>query len=197
MSEIMTSTPSSTDRVWIQTYTGLSINPLHPDPALICIEDIAHSLSMICRFSGMCKKFYSVAEHAVRVSWVVPPQHALWGLMHDNAEYLLGDCTTPLKQSSDFGPPYRAYEAALMAVICDKFGLNRKEPADVKKADLILLMTEKRDLLGEGREPWYGGADVECLKEKIFPWPQAVAKTRFLARFKELYRPDAAQNHIR
>lgn len=167
------------------------MDPLHPDPSEIVIEDIAHALSMICRFSGMVKKAYSVAEHSVRVSWIVPPQHALWGLMHDASEYALGDVNTILKKTSDFGPPYRAYEAALMAVICDKFGLNHKEPADVKKADLILLMTEKRDLLGEGREPWYGGADVECLKERIFPWPQEVAEVRFLARFKELYRPNA------
>lgn len=191
-----TYTKMSEQTCWIQTFSGISFNPLKPKIDDVHIEDIAHSLSMQCRFNGHIKKFYSVGEHCVRVSWIVPAQYALWGLLHDAGETYFSDLPSPIKNASDIGTAYRAYEATLMAVICDKFGLNRKEPADVKKADLILLMTEKRDLLGEGREPWYGGADVECLKERIFPWPQEIAEARFLARFKELYRPDATENQV-
>lgn len=175
----------------IQTFSGISFNPLDPKVDNIHIEDIAHSLSMQCRFNGHIKKFYSVGEHCVRVSWIVPAQYALWGLLHDGGETYFSDLPSPIKNASDIGTVYRAYEKALMDVICDKFGLSRKEPPAVKQADRILLMTEKRDLLGKGEEPWYGSQNVECLKERIFPWPQEVAEVRFLARFKELYLPNA------
>ena len=53
---------------WIQTFTGRKFFPLAPDGAEVCIEDIAHALSMKCRFNGHCLRFYSVAEHSVRVA---------------------------------------------------------------------------------------------------------------------------------
>ena len=36
----------------ITTYTGRHIDPVNPDPDMICIEDIAHALSLICRGNG-------------------------------------------------------------------------------------------------------------------------------------------------
>ena len=42
----------------ITTYTGRHIDPLHPDPDMICIEDIAHALSLICRGNGQVKTFF-------------------------------------------------------------------------------------------------------------------------------------------
>lgn len=36
--------------VWIQTYTGRMFWPLDPRPEEIWIEDIAHALSLQCRF---------------------------------------------------------------------------------------------------------------------------------------------------
>ncbi len=53
---------------WIQTYTGICFNPFLPDPKDITLEDIAHALSMMCRYNGHTKEFYSVAEHCVIMS---------------------------------------------------------------------------------------------------------------------------------
>ena len=49
----------------ITTYTGRHIDPLHPDPDMICIEDIAHALSLICRGNGQVKTFFSVSQHCI------------------------------------------------------------------------------------------------------------------------------------
>ena len=49
----------------ITTYTGRHFDPLHPEEALICIEDIAHALSLICRGNGHVKSFFSVGQHCI------------------------------------------------------------------------------------------------------------------------------------
>ena len=63
----------------IQTFTGKKFDPLNPNLNDFCIEDIAHSLSLQCRFTGHCRVFYSVAEHSVHVSYQVPAEHASVG----------------------------------------------------------------------------------------------------------------------
>jgi len=60
---------------WITTYGGRKVNLYHPFSVDdIDINDIAHSLSKLCRFAGHTKKFYSVAEHCVHVSNVLVPR---------------------------------------------------------------------------------------------------------------------------
>jgi len=56
---------------WIQTFSGLQFWPLDPRPDEINIEDIAHALSLQCRFGGHCNRFYSVADHSIHVSMLV------------------------------------------------------------------------------------------------------------------------------
>src|ERR1700674_199080 len=80
--------------------------PLEED---VCIEDIAHSLSLLCRFTGHVKQFYSVGEHSVRVSYLCPPEYQLWGLLHDAGECYAGDVNRPLKYSPGM-EAYREYE---------------------------------------------------------------------------------------
>lgn len=43
---------------WIQTFTGRKVFPLHLRPDDVCIEDIAHHLSNLCRFTGATRSFY-------------------------------------------------------------------------------------------------------------------------------------------
>ncbi len=83
---------------WIQTYTCKKLYPLSPRMEDICIEDIAHSLSMLCRFTGHCKRFYSVAEHSILVSYFCDPADRRHALLHDGSEYGLTDLPTPLKR---------------------------------------------------------------------------------------------------
>ena len=108
---------------WLQTFTGKRIDLINPTREMVDIEDIAHSLSMICRYNGHCRDFYSVAEHSVMVEamgsqillrreaernsgkFSAPPkptseivQQSLALLLHDAAEAYIGDLTTPLKR---------------------------------------------------------------------------------------------------
>ncbi len=166
---------------WIQTWTGKQVDPLAAHATDIDIRDIAHALSMLCRFNGHCRTFYSVAEHAVRVSYAVPEDDALWGLLHDAAEAYVTDLPRPVKQRL---PAFSDIEDALLAVIMASYGLPWPMPAAVAEADDRLLATELRDLMGPPPEPW--GLNVEPLAEAIEPWPWQEAERRFLARFAEL-----------
>jgi len=161
---------------WIQTYSGKKIYPLNPNPHDICIEDIGHALSNICRFTGHCTEFYSVAQHSVYVSSMVSEENALWGLLHDASEAYICDIARPVKTSPSF-EFYREAEKRLMGAIACRFGLSGKQPEEVTAMDNVLLVTEARDL-GLLTKDWelY---DVEKLKMTIRPQPPENAKQSF------------------
>lgn len=166
---------------WIQTYTGRQFWPLQPQAEHIDIRDIAHSLAMQCRFNGHCRGFYSVAQHSVLVSQVVPPHDALWGLLHDAAEAYISDLPRPLKHTA---PGFRAAEEQLLGVIMAAFGLPAEMPAAVAWADDALLATEMRELMRPPPAPW--GLQVQPLELAITPLPPEQAEVLFLQRFAEL-----------
>ena len=169
---------------WIQTFTGKRFQPLNPTLESICIEDIAHALSMICRFNGHVSQFYSVGQHCVLVSYLCDEKDAMHGLLHDASESYIADFSSPLKNSGQF-ENYRAVENKLQSMIFKRFGLDDNEPASVKKADKRLLYTEAKDLMSPLHADWVNA--VEPLPFKIEPWNQQKAKEMFLKRFDELY----------
>jgi uncharacterized protein len=174
---------------FIETYSGVRFRPFVPRAEDIRLQDIAHALSHQCRFSGHCREFYSVAEHSVRVSWLLarwghssPVQ--LWGLMHDASEAYLQDVAAPLKRTPLFDG-YRDAERDVMRAICDVFELPKKQPEVVKQADLALLSTEARDLMPFRPEHW-GSLTEAPLEERITPWTSREARRKFIHRFVEL-----------
>ena len=175
---------------WIQTFTGLVMYPLDPRPEELCIADIAHALSNLCRFTGHCREFYSVAEHSVRVSLACDPVHAMWGLLHDASEAYIADMSRPVKRYSEFGAVYQVVENRLMAAIVQRFNLPTEMPESVKRADTVLLMTEKRDLMHGCTKAWEDTA--EPLAESIVPMGPFLAEHVFLRRFEQLVRPAPA-----
>jgi 5'-deoxynucleotidase YfbR-like HD superfamily hydrolase len=154
----------------------------------ICIEDIAHALSNICRFGGHSKIFYSVAQHAVHVSHIVPPHLAYHGLHHDSQEALLGsDIVRPLKQNM---PEYKRVEAQMERVVWEALGisnLNKVHHDLLKWADNVALLTEKRDLTTYTEWPW-GLAEIDYppTPERIRPLSPIEAEKLFLDRHFEL-----------
>lgn len=169
----------------ILTAGGDYFDFLEPERLPLRPSDIAHALSHICRFGGHCSPFYSVAEHCVRASRIVPEEHAFAALMHDAAEAFVGDIPSPLKQLL---PDYKAVETRVEAAVAKAFGLTLPWPEEVKRADLVMLATEQRDLMPAHDDEWASIADVEPLRLPINPWQPPFAKASWLQRFGQLWR---------
>lgn len=137
---------------WMQTITGRKFWPIDPRPDEIHIEDIAHALSMMCRFNGHCDRFYSVAEHSVYVSMICPPEHAVWGLLHDASEAYIADIVKPAKP---YIAGYKEAEKRIMDAVCESFDLPIEEPACVKVADNAILADEAEQIMGPHPDEWY------------------------------------------
>lgn len=168
----------------ILTHSGLTFNLLEPAPDLIEIEDIAHALSHICRFTGHTRVFYSVAEHSVRASLCVPPEFAMEALLHDAAEAYIGDVSSPLKAQLH---EYRNIEFKLEQAIRQRFGLPPKQSPCIKQADLTMLATEKRDLMPAHQDDWALLHGITPLPEPITtPLPPDIARWYFLDHFETL-----------
>jgi hypothetical protein len=153
---------------------------LNPKPELILIEDIAHSLSNICRFTGHPEYHYSVAHHSVILSYLVSQQNSLWALLHDAAEIYVNDLSSSLK--SIIGGRYNKIEGSIMKQICIKFGLPVKEPKEVKSLDHILTINELWALIDDS----YLEEGIPKIFDSITPWTAKQSKINFLARFNEL-----------
>lgn len=175
---------ASTHTDWIQTYLGRQFFPLRPRHEDIEIVDIAHALSNLCRYGGHTEWFYSVAQHCVHVSEVVPPEFALYGLLHDASEAYLIDVPRPIKHSEGFSS-YRAAEANLEQVIYERFGLDGNVPNCIKTADNQLLRTEQRDLMKPAPAAWQD-LRVGALDMLIIPLLPQGAKSLYLNRFHKL-----------
>ncbi len=174
----------------MQTFTGRQFWPMAPRSDDVCLEDIAHSLANQCRFGGHCQKFYSIAQHSVLVARAVPLADRPWGLLHDSPEAYLVDLPRPIKHHSVLGKEYRLIEDPLVQVIGVKYNLAPVMPASVHHADDVLLMTEKRDLLGPCAHDWE--SDTQPLATVITPWPPELAEYIFLSMAKELGITDGA-----
>ena len=168
---------------WIQTFTGIQFWPLDPRPEEIVIEDIAHALSLLCRFNGHCKRFYSVAEHSVHVERLLSPEMKLLGLLHDASEAYIADIPSPVKRNL---PDYKKIETNLLRAIAERFGLlSWPMSSEVKHADAVMLATEKVALMGKEPAPWHKMPDpvdvgmIQC-------WGPSEAEEEFLMTFNAL-----------
>ncbi len=146
-------------RTKIETTHGGFFDFLDPQPSAVHVEDIAGSLSKVCRFAGHCKWFYSVAEHALLVRalviWAGHPALGYAALHHDSEEAYLGDVTTPLKAL--LGEPFQTIRDPLDAVVGEALGI---DPAlfhhpVIVAADLQALRSEAH-VLKAGRGLGWG-----------------------------------------
>lgn len=160
-----------------------------PESSEITIEDIAYGLAFEGRCAGQCysralqrRVYYSVAQHCVLMSLMVPPELRLQALMHEVGEAVCGDMTAPLKS---LNPSFKAIEKRCEAAILNRFGIVMTDPVALKQADIRMLATERRDLLLWRGEKW-SLTDIEPYDFHIIPWTPEQAAEAFLNRYAEL-----------
>jgi uncharacterized protein len=146
----------------IEVRSGRYVDVTAPQADRIHLDDIAHALSNLCRYTGHSRTFYSVAEHAVLVADRLraldySPVVAMAGLHHDDAEAYLGDVARPLKIA--LGEGYRALGRQMHAVICNAVEI-AYPGADgwqaVLDADMWALAVEARCLMQSRGVGWHG-----------------------------------------
>lgn len=179
----------------MQLYSGEMFNPLDPEPSYVNIEDIAHSLSMLCRYNGHCKRFYSVAEHSVLLSHTVDPENAKWGLLHDATEAYMGDMVRPLKHEM---PEFMDAEDNLEVVIAGRFNLGWPMPAQVKEHDTRIVADEREQIMRPSRLPWSLLEGFPPLGVRISGWSPSRAEAEFMSRYQQLFTNTETENtHVR
>lgn len=170
----------------IVTVSGIEFFPFEPRVAQVRVEDIAHALSNSCRFTGHTYRFYSVAQHCVRVS-LRATDNPLKGLFHDAAEAYMCDLPSPVKRRF---PAYKAAENVLLRCIYEAVGLDADiKPHDIKRADELELLIEQRDLM-----PPLASAHIDTAaladQATIVPMTPNQAYRAFMARYHELTRDE-------
>jgi 5'-deoxynucleotidase YfbR-like HD superfamily hydrolase len=180
---------------YICTFTGRKFWPLDPSPDDVDVQDIAHALSNMCRWTGHIREFYSVAQHACMVADLVSSfgkQHALAGLHHDSAEAYLSDICSPTKQflycryqlrDLLVTKSFEDAEARIEACVNEAFEIFTPliVREEVKKADRLALRWEAHHFMTlPADDPIHAIPLIEAYRTT--PWSPAEAKHQFLAR---------------
>jgi 5'-deoxynucleotidase YfbR-like HD superfamily hydrolase len=189
-------------RAWQRMLSGRRLDLLDPSPLDVEIEDIARGLARVARWNGQTKgaHFFSVAQHVLLVEALARAQSAdlddrmrLAILLHDAAEYVIGDMISPFK--AVIGDSYKVVENRLLGAIHLRFSLPALPTAAltklIKKADREAAFFEAVHLAGfappEARkffgEPSMPAFDVDAFDRLIRPWPTREAHDRFVAAF--------------
>ena len=174
----------------IKTFTGIAFDILNPTPDMISIRDIAHAGSQLCRWTGHTKFHYSIAQHELLGSYLVPEENALEFLLHDAAESYVNDMSRPLKHMSDCGTHYRPIEDHIQSLIREQFGLPQNQSAIIHEVDNMMLEAERQQLMNGGVE--LNDLETVCIntraaaKVEIIKMVPEVVEYSFLERFKKL-----------
>ncbi|MFI3227478.1 MAG: phosphohydrolase [Clostridia bacterium] len=172
----------------ITTYTGVKFDAVNPKPENICINDIAHSLSMMCRANGHCLFFYSVGQHSINCAIEAKARGyskriQLACLLHDGSEAYMADIVRPYKKHL---PQYLAFEDKLQTAIWDKFcikHLSAEERTIVFRIDDIVLYNEFKCTMRENRlDP-----DEDSVAELLLTrFDMEYIENLFLSKYNEL-----------
>ena len=166
----------------MQLMNGHFIDFANPENSVYDIEDIALGLSRESRSNGHTSEMYTVAQHCVLVSYIVPEHLALEGLLHDSSEAFHKDLPKPLKVLI---PQYSEIELRFEADMAKRFGIQFPFDKEIKLADTIAFVTERRDLSPTTKlDRMY--RNVKPLDDVIKPWSSKVAYKKFLKRYYEL-----------
>jgi hypothetical protein len=166
-----------------------------PETSPITLEDYAWGLASANRFAGQVmgretgqRTVYTVCQHVVLTSLVAPKRLRYPALMHEAGETICGDMVGPLKTLC---PDFKKIEKRCESSINRQFGvlaLSEHDRAVIKKLDLRMLATEKRDLLSAAvrDDSWEWLDGIRPFKMKIVPWSPEASVGQFLVRYHQL-----------
>lgn len=201
----MTPTPTQSDmphRALVLLPSGNVTDLAVPDPYSWRDADLATGLSRTFRWGGHSAwlRPLSVAQHSLTVLAIremtdgaLDPDHALFELLHDGEEGLLGfDCIAPLKPV--LGAPFAALCERLTSAIAVRYSLPELTQAQYrlhKDADMLAAASEAAHVAG-----WSPEDIASVLKLSVAPlesdpldpgpyapwepWPSDYAATRWL-----------------
>lgn len=202
-------TPTSS-RAWQRMLSGRRLDLLDPSPNDIAIEDIAHGLARVARWNGQTvgDHAFTVAQHVLIVEEICHalnpawPRHArLAALLHDAAEYVIGDLISPFKTA--IGLDYKAFEIRLLDAIYRRFAIPVPLPVDlaaaIKQADRIAAYYEATRLAGfsDDEAHTYFAHDerlpaaLMARLDGLTPSAPELTQKAFLARFEALSAADS------
>lgn len=172
---------------YIATNTGKIVDFSHDMFPTLSIKEIANSLSKLCRYTGHTNKFYSVAEHSVMASYLVPEKYALAALLHDASEVYVGDISAPLKEF--LGKEVEDIERKAVIAVAHQFDIDMAlfDCNEVHEVDKALLYFETLALMPKCNKHLskYYNSKYEG-KVTIQALPHTKAKKLFLKRFQEI-----------
>jgi uncharacterized protein len=135
---------------YIHTFHGRRIYVRDPDlNDTLHLEDIAHGLARVSRFTGQTSHRYSVASHSLMVADLLPSTLHASGLLHDAVEAILGDVSSPLKSLL---PGYKDLQARWETAMAVRWGVPLAGP-EIKRADWLAYTIERRDLMPHVSDP--------------------------------------------
>lgn len=176
--------PDGTD--CIQTYTGRKFFPDDPHPDDLAIVDVAHALSLKCRYNGHTTKFYSVGEHSVMLALCHIARHptdfdgALELLFHDSGEFALPDVATPIKH---LAPKVKQRDEDIVQMIRERIGLRGSQPDFVHEMDKRITLNERAQFMNEVDWEWKLQRDLKPLDVELRGWDPGMAEAMFLHHY--------------
>lgn len=193
---------------WIETWSGKRFWPIDPRSEDVDINDIAHALSMQCRFLGHIPFMYTVAQHSVYVlqtfrsisEKIWCKEACLAVLMHDGAEAYVCDCSSPIKP---YLTNYQEIEDRILESIYEKFDITEYLMPQctndtLYRGEKLQKLLHKADMMMLAAEALYFGMNKKndwTLPEppaniNINPWTPHEAKVNFLKAFEELTKDE-------
>jgi 5'-deoxynucleotidase YfbR-like HD superfamily hydrolase len=188
-------------RAWQRMLSGRRLDLLDPSPLDIEIGDIAHGLARVARWNGQTfgDHAFSVAQHSLLVEEIFSATLAgataadrLAALLHDAAEYVIGDMISPFK--SVVGGGYKDVERRLQHVVHVRFGLPPETPEAtrkaIKRADQIAAYFEATELAGfsisEAVRYFGRPRGIAAGRFDFTPHPVKSVEKAFLMRFEAI-----------
>ena len=181
--------------------SGRRLDLLDPSPFDIEIEDIAQGLARVARWNGQTSgdHAFSVAEHSVIVEQLFTQLNPdaskldrLACLLHDSAEYVIGDMISPFKNA--LGLNYKAFETRIEEAVHLRFGLPAQMSMNLKKkikaCDIYCAWFEATQIAGFTVEEAnrFFNAPPKAVHITLAPKPVVDAQRTFLRKFAELYQ---------